>query len=103
MAFAVPKKEEIDMRVLQATAKVLGLSVGETFESDSEFYDPFIKTKFLVVVDEEEETVEEPVAADVVDPAPAEEPATVEEPAVVDDEPVAPTPAPRAAAKRKSR
>lgn len=38
----------------KANAKVLGLQVGETFESDDKFYKPFELGGYISVVDQEE-------------------------------------------------
>jgi hypothetical protein len=54
------------MRKLKAESRVLGLNPGDTFESDDEFYDPFIKGNHLSVV--EEKPSEPP---EVTPPAPA--------------------------------
>lgn len=71
------------MRTMMANAKVLGLSVGETFQSDDKFYDTFIKTKWLSVIEDDDTEALEPAGEPVDDPAdppPAEEPVAVQEP-----------------------
>jgi len=110
------------MRVLRANSRILGLEVGETFESDSPFYDPFIKQKHLSDVTPRSAPQSAPAPAALSPagesgsltsveeskpekgtPAPAEESSTSEEAPEASEAPAAPkrrSPAKKAPAKK---